>query len=102
MKTNKCGRSYRPGVVAHLNGQRFGALVVTGRAPNDERGSAMWHCKCDCGGEGVFPGGRLRQNKRTYCLAPIHKIRPKPLTAEYRSEYQSWTNMRARCLDPTN
>jgi hypothetical protein len=72
------------------------------RAPNDERGAAMWLCKCDCGNEGVFGGSRLRTSTRTHCWNPTHKARPKPLTVEYRSEYQSWMSMRARCFDPAH
>lgn len=102
MKVNKAGRAYKPGVVARLNGQRFGALTVLSRAPNDERGAAMWLCKCDCGNEDVFGGSRLRTNTRTHCWNPVHKVRGESLTVEYKSEYRSWTNMRDRCLNPTH
>ncbi len=36
--------------VIDLTGQRFGRLLVTGRAPNQGR-KTCWHCVCDCGNE---------------------------------------------------
>ncbi len=33
-----------------LTGQRYGRLIVIGRAPN-QGGKVMWHCLCDCGRE---------------------------------------------------
>lgn len=100
MKTNKCGLPYHPGLIARLSGQRFGTLVVIGRSGNIGK-FAAWTCRCDCGTELRVGGNRLRQGRKNHCGAPAHKPkRPTPLTAEYRSEYQSWTSMRERCTDP--
>lgn len=33
----------------NLIGQKFGRLLVVGRAENDKYGRAKWTCKCDCG-----------------------------------------------------
>lgn len=102
MKTNKQGLSYRPGLVARLENQRFGQLTVISRARNSG-GYAMWNCRCDCGTELIVGGNRLRQGRKNKCASTSHKkIRPPSITVEYRSEYQSWTNMRARCLHPKN
>jgi hypothetical protein len=102
MKTNKQGLSYRPGLLARLDGQRFGALIVVSRAPNSG-GYAMWNCRCDCGTELIVGGHRLRQGRKNRCAAATHKVpRPPTLTAEYKSEYQSWRNMLARCTDPSH
>ncbi len=99
MRTNKQGLTYRPGVVARLNGQRFGTLSVVSRA-HSENGYVFWHCKCGCGAEIVVRGSHLRQGRRKHCGAAVHRLRPPSLTVEYKSEYQSWMNMRVRCLDP--
>ena len=99
MKTNKQGLAYRPGVVARLNGQRFGALTVVSRAHN-ENGYAFWNCRCVCGAECIVRGAHLRQGRRKHCGAAVHRFRPPPLTVQYKSEYQSWTNMRERCNNP--
>jgi hypothetical protein len=99
MKTNKQGLSYRPGLVARLDGQRFGQLLVLSRAPN-AGGYAMWNCRCDCGAEIIVGGNRLRQGRKKRCASKMHRVRPPSLTAGFKSEYQSWRNMRSRCTDP--
>lgn len=30
-------------------GERFGRLVIAGPADTNERGAALWPCRCDCG-----------------------------------------------------
>lgn len=42
-----------------MTGQRVGRLVVLFRAPN-VNGEARWHCRCDCGGERIVKGIKLR------------------------------------------
>lgn len=43
-----------------LTGERFGKLVVTGRAPtNGAGGHTRWDCKCDCGRETVVERSNL-------------------------------------------
>jgi hypothetical protein len=32
-----------------LTGQRFGMLVVTSRAENNQKNRVRWHVVCDCG-----------------------------------------------------
>ena len=51
-----------------LLGQRFGRLLVTGRAENIGRRSA-WHCVCDCGTAVVVTANNLvaRVAKTTSC-----------------------------------
>jgi hypothetical protein len=102
MKINKQGLSYRPGLVARLEGQRFGLLTVLSRAQN-AGGYAMWNCRCTCGTEIIVGGNRLRQGRKNCCASKVHKTqRTMSLTIEYKSEYQSWTNMRKRCLNPNH
>lgn len=97
MKTNKQGLSYRPGLVARLNGQRFGLLTVVERA-GSAGGFALWKCRCDCGREIIVPGSRLRQGRKNCCPSAEHKSdRRISLTNEYKSEYQSWRKMIERC-----
>jgi hypothetical protein len=99
------GRKFKPGVYARLNDMRFGYLTVLSRAGH--RGKfAAWLCRCDCGVEKVVGGQHLRRGKIRSCNTNGHRwkqARPQlGLTAQFPSEYQSWTNMRARCLDPKN
>jgi hypothetical protein len=102
MQKNKQGMSYRPGLLSRLDGRRFGLLTVTSRATN-AGGYARWNCRCDCGAEIVVVGHRLLQKRKDRCLSDIHKVqRPPPITLTYKSEYQSWKNMHARCTDSKN
>jgi hypothetical protein len=96
MKTNKQGLAYRPGLLARLDGQRFGLLTVISRAHN-AGGYAMWNCRCDCGAEIIVGGNRLRQGRKNRCSSKVHRIRKPSVTVEYKSEYQSWLSMRERC-----
>lgn len=50
-----------------LMGQRFGKLLVVGRAPNNLEGRAFWHCQCDCGATKDILGKSLRQGVTTSC-----------------------------------
>lgn len=45
-------------LVNDLTGQRFGRLIVRGRAPN-KGGRVMWNCICDCGRECVVESTNL-------------------------------------------
>jgi len=57
------------GTFIDLTGQRFGRLVVVGRAdpPVGKWGSAIWHCRCDCGRETDVSGHSLRQGHTGSC-----------------------------------
>lgn len=100
MKINKNGLSYRPGQISRLTGRRFGLLTVVSRAPN-HGAFARWLCRCDCGVEIEVTGNKLLQGVKTKCAGKIHKPGPS-LRAQYPREYQSWSDMKRRCLDPKN
>lgn len=52
-----------------LTGQRFGACVVLGRAPNKPRDrNARWRCRCDCGREMVRTHTDLRRFTTGRCI----------------------------------
>lgn len=62
----------RPSRVKDLLEQRFGRLVVTGRAPNiiydSHRQIACWYCDCDCGTKNVVVTGyQLRSGHTQSC-----------------------------------
>ena len=50
-----------------LVGQRFGYLVVIGRAENNNRGNTQWLCQCDCGKKKVVLGYDLTHGRTTTC-----------------------------------
>ncbi len=88
-------------------GQRFGRLLVVGRAPIDEnlknRG-ARWLCVCDCGAEAIVRADRLRasSSRSCGCLSRDTAIAVHTRHGMCASrEYCAWVNMRRRCSDPT-
>lgn len=101
-KQVRAKRTYtaRPGQVVRLAGRRFGSLVVISRAGRQKR-YITWLCRCDCGAEREVSGHNLRRGRTKNCGAKSHKVeRSLSITAQYKSEYQSWRSMRNRCLDP--
>jgi hypothetical protein len=62
---------------ADIVGQRFGRLVVTGRAPNGAAG-ARWHCVCDCGGVSQVQGTVLRGGRTVSCGCLTREVLRKP------------------------
>lgn len=64
------------GRIKDLTGQRFGRLVVIGRAedyvyPNGKK-SVQWNCLCDCGNTCVVDGRSLKRNRTKSCGC-LHK-----------------------------
>lgn len=92
------------GLTVRLDGRRYGYLTVLYRSGN--RGKyAAWLCRCDCGAERIVSGRYLRRGVVRACGLKGHRWRadrPTPLTTEFKSEYQSWRNMRERCNNPKN
>ena len=89
-----------------LCGQKFGRLLVVGRAPKlsaSNRG-ARWVCVCDCGGQTISRSDRLRAGlaKSCGCLSvevakATHTTHGHCGERRVSREYQAWVNMRARC-----
>lgn len=92
--------------LANLLGQRFGRLLVTGRAPNSDEGRARWLCACDCGGSNVVLGKHLRrgliQSCGCYRLEQVRKLathKHHVRRAPSRT-WVVWSSMRQRCSNP--
>lgn len=52
-----------------MMGQTFGRLTVIGRGPSRPQGGgqARWLCRCECGGESLICGNRLRAGSTKSC-----------------------------------
>ena len=91
--------------VIDLTGQRFGRLVVIGRAdpPMDLRRKARWHCICDCGNETDALGDNLRRGKTASCGC-LQKERARVVNTIHGQThsrlYSIWKNMQTRCANP--
>lgn len=71
-KCQKCvARATSERCLIDLTGERFGRLVVTGRAPNyvspNGDTNTRWNCHCDCGNDIVVPQSGLRSQGTISC-----------------------------------
>lgn len=88
-------------------GERYGRLVVVGRAGTNKRRLATWKCICDCGNEAVVSGRCLRNGdtKSCGCLAKETLVKyahsGKNIThGEAHSRlYEVWATMKQRCTN---
>lgn len=76
-------------------GERFGRLVVLGRAGTSPDKQKTWLCQCDCGNTSIVRGGHLRTGSTSSCGCLVTKH------GMYRSrEYATWRSMVQRCTNP--
>lgn len=77
-------------------GQRFGRLTVDARVDGKRRDQWRWRCKCDCGGDLVALGSRLRAGGLKSCgcfrrdrMGAMFRSHGKSKTAEYCMFYDA-------------
>lgn len=89
-------------------GQRFGRLVVQGRAGDDGYGHATWRSICDCGGEKVCVGAALRSGRTQSCGCLLTESRSRNGVANrthgltHTPIWRMWQSMLRRCNDPND
>ena len=66
-----CITRVRPGQ-KDITGMRFGMLTAIAPAEQQDRGRAVWHCRCDCGGEIDAPLHQLTAGYRKSCGCLSH------------------------------
>lgn len=94
--------------IIDLSGQRFGRLVVVGRAEN--RGERVsWRCRCDCGGTKTVTAKHLRNGRSASCGCLSPEVNRARLTKHgharakrFTKEYRSWSLMKSRCLSESD
>lgn len=90
------------GKLIDLTGQRFGRLVVAGRANNDNQGKPQWQCQCDCGQFVIVRGEKLRYGLTQSCGC-LHneQLGERRLTHGGRRTrlYTIWNDMKQRCYN---
>lgn len=82
-------------------GDRFGKLVAVRLSERDKHGNTMWVCLCDCGKEMITRQERLRGGRTKSCGC-LRKERLRIHGDSESPEYESWRNMRDRCLNPAH
>lgn len=95
---------------ANLIGRTFGKLTVIARSGSNKKGSAVWHCRCSCGGESFPVTSNLLSGKSTTCGCGTAAARTRNGTNSARHgharhgkislTYYSWMSMKNRCLKP--
>jgi hypothetical protein len=82
-----------------LAGNRYGALLVVGRAESSGR-HIRWDCKCDCGASCAVIASNLTRLHTVTCGASVHRRKPEGTKVTANPAYMVWLNMRRRCSDP--
>lgn len=88
-----------------LAGKVFNRLTVIEENGRTKFGVVKWLCKCSCGKEITVAGRSLvsGNTKSCGCLkTEINREVNKVHGMSKTSEYQSWFDMKRRCLDPKN
>lgn len=69
MVVKSCGCQKNSYKTVNETGNRYGHVVVTGRAPNDpsKRERSRWFYRCDCGNERIATGTNLRNGNIKSC-----------------------------------
>lgn len=83
-----------------LTGQRFGRLTVVGRFAETGK---RWGCVCDCGGQAVVVGAKLRSGhtKSCGCLrAIVSRAKERRHGLSGTRTHNIWQAMRRRCSRP--
>ena len=93
----------------NLTNQRFGRLVAIECGPSDSSNNTFWYCICDCGKKVLIALGRLRSGRTRSCgclkkdLAGKQNIKHGfTHKGKVISEFNIWSTMKARCLNPNN
>jgi hypothetical protein len=91
------------GKFTDLIGQKFGYLLVVGRAPNHNRRSA-WICICRCGKRVIKGVSEVKLGHSCGCWNRECRLRHGHTGSNRRCSptYVSWRGMRARCLNPNS
>lgn len=95
-----------------IMGQTFGQLTVLAYV-GIERHLARWHCRCNCGSEGVYAGKYLRNGETQSCgcqraenarrMGAVSRPRHGNCKSGVVSlTYTSWDSMIQRCTNPKN
>lgn len=82
-----------------MTGQRYGRLVVVGRAENDKWGKTKYICQCDCGKRTVVAWRSLRDGDTKSCGC-MRENQRRAVTKHGMHKtrlYRIWHDMRQRC-----
>ena len=102
------GRSTRDKSTYYFNdltGRKFGYLTAISVVGETKYRNKLWLCKCKCGNQKVYPGGKLTSGRATNCGCMTSKIKSSVaskhgITAGGKPRtFVIWNDMKARCLN---
>lgn len=106
--TKSCGcginENRRKRATEKMLGMRFGRLLVKEFAHKKSTGRLFWLCVCDCGKDHIVAGKELKNGNTRSCGCFQLEIRTKhghAVNQEKTPEYNSWSMMKQRCLNPS-
>lgn len=87
-----------------ITGLRFGRLTVVRRAFSRPNQGIFWICVCDCGNETTARGAKLRNGSTVSCgcAKKRHGHAGNGQDVRPSATYSTWTNVIARCTQPSN
>lgn len=92
-----------------ITGQRYGRLVVIGRAKGKDARNAYWECICDCGNRAVVSSSHLTHGDTASCgcwrkdsIAKQFTTHGESRGSKRSKEYRIWLAMRERCCCASN
>lgn len=91
--------------IKNMTGKVFGKLLVVERMKNDNTGSAMWRCVCECGETRVVAGTGLRSGRNKSCGCSSPRFTSKRYLTHGMSgsrTFKIWAGMHARCRPSTD
>jgi len=97
-------------VARDLSWQRFGALTLIRRVPNDSFKRTRWLCKCQCGNETIAITSLLKNGHKTSCgcllanktFGERMKSHGHSVGGRLSSEYAIWHGIIQRCENSLN
>lgn len=88
--------------VCNLKGQKFGNLFVIERKGSDEKGQALWLCKCDCGVEKIIRGHDLKCGTKSCGCSRIKNTGLYQHGLSKTKLHGLWRNIKDRCYNQKN
>ena len=104
------------GKLIDITGQKFGHWKVLAIHPERRRYgkagkaiSILWHCRCDCGVEGIVFGSNLRRGFSKSCGCAAREATTRRNTkhghavrGQHTRVYDAWQHAKQRCTNPNN
>ena len=105
---NKIQNNMVNGKIKNIVGMKYGNLTVLNITHKNKNGAYCWNCVCDCGTKLNVSGLALRSGNTKSCgclqkeIVRNIGIKNRKYFEDNKSEYNSWSGMKTRCLNKNN